>query len=73
MAVQAEYQGRRIAEGVLGTAEADLEQRNCNRITLDTTEPLQRAIRFYEKHGYRRSGKTVDFFGMPLHEYVKDI
>jgi ribosomal protein S18 acetylase RimI-like enzyme len=73
MAVQPEYQGRGIAEGLLGTAEADLAQQNCSRITLDTAEPLQRAIRFYEKHGYRRSVKTVNFFGMPLHEYVKDI
>jgi len=28
-------------------------------------------MRFYEKHGYRRSGKVSDFFGMPLVEYVK--
>jgi hypothetical protein len=38
---------------------------------LDTTEPLQRAMGFYEKHGYRRSGKVSDFFGMPLVEYQK--
>ncbi len=30
-------------------------------------------MRFYESHGYRRSGEVTDFFGMPLHEYVKDL
>jgi ribosomal protein S18 acetylase RimI-like enzyme len=54
-------------------AEAELAARSCQQITLDTTEPLQRAMRFYESHGYQRSGKVTDFFGMPLHEYVKDL
>ena len=44
-----------------------------SRITLDTTEPLQRAVRFYEKHGYVASRRTTDFFGMALHEYVKEL
>jgi len=30
-------------------------------------------MRFYEKHGYRRSGKTRDFFGMPLIEHQKTL
>ena len=73
MAVLPEWLGREIAEKLLRAAETELAQQGCSRITLDTTEPLQRAMRFYEKHGYRRSGKTTDFFGMPLHEYVKDV
>jgi hypothetical protein len=31
------------------------------------------AIRFYERNGYAHSGKVFDFFGMPLHEYVKQL
>ena len=73
MAVLPEWQGRGIAEKLLRTAEAELGAGKCSRITLDTTEPLQRAMRFYERHGYRRSGKVTDFFGMPLHEYVKSL
>ncbi len=72
MAVLPEWLGRGIGEKLLHAAEAELIQEGCSRITLDTTDPLQRATRFYEKHGYRRSGKITDFFGMPLHEYVKD-
>jgi hypothetical protein len=57
----------------LPNAESELQQRKCTRVTLDTTEQLLRAMRFCEKHGYRRSGKTKDFFGMPLIEYQKTL
>ena len=73
MAVLPDCQGGGIAQNLLRAAEKELAARNCRRITLDATEPLQRAMRFYERHGYHRSGKVTDFFGMPLHEYVKDL
>jgi putative acetyltransferase len=73
MAVLPDWQGRGIAERLLQTAESELAARKCARVTLDTTQPLLRAMRFYEKHGYRPSGRITDFFGMPLHEYVKDL
>jgi len=71
MAVLPVWQGASIAAQLLAHAEAELRKQNCTRITLDTTEPLQRAMRFYEKFGFRRSGKITDFFGMPLLEYEK--
>ncbi|HZP23060.1 MAG TPA: GNAT family N-acetyltransferase [Terriglobales bacterium] len=73
MAVLPAWQGQGVAEALLLAAEAELLRRGCARITLDTTEPLERAMRFYEKHGYRRSGKVIDFFAMPLHEFVKQL
>lgn len=73
MAVLPEWHGGGIAEELLQSAEAELAARRCSRITLDTTEPLQRAMRFYEKHGYVASGRTTDFFGMTLREYVKEL
>ena len=42
-------------------------------MTLDTTRPLECAIRFYERCGYRATGVVRDFFGMPLFEYAKDL
>jgi GNAT superfamily N-acetyltransferase len=71
MAVVPECQARGVASQLLAAAEAELLSRNCSRISLNTTEPLQPAVRFYERHGYHRSGKIGDFFGMPLIEYVK--
>jgi ribosomal protein S18 acetylase RimI-like enzyme len=73
MAVRTAWQGRGVADALLKTAESELRYLRCRRITLDTTSPLQRAISFYQKHGYRASGKVSDFFGMPLYEYVKDL
>jgi GNAT superfamily N-acetyltransferase len=71
MAVLPRWQGHGVAEKLLLSAEAELARQGCRRITLDTTAPLRRAIRFYEKHGYRASGRVSNFFGMPLYEYVK--
>jgi GNAT superfamily N-acetyltransferase len=73
MAVRLGWQGTGIAAELLQRAEDELARRGCSRIKLDTTEPLRRAMLFYEKHGYRRSGVTRDFFGMPLLEYVKEL
>jgi len=73
MAVLESWQGREVAHALLLAAEAELLSRKCDRITLDTTAPLLGATRFYRKHGYRRSGKVTDFFGMDLYEFVKQL
>ena len=73
MAVLPEWQGKGVAQRLLETAEAEVQRRGCSRVSLDTTDPLQRAIRFYEKQGYRRTGHVDDFFGMPLHEFTKEL
>jgi len=73
MSVLPEWQGRGIAKELLERAESELKQRGCKRVTLDTTEPLIPAMRFYERNGFRRTGKISDFFGMTLIEYAKEI
>jgi GNAT superfamily N-acetyltransferase len=71
MAVLPNWQGTGVALALLQTAEAELKQNGCGYITLDTTAPLLRAVRFYTKNGYSASGRVTDFFGMPLYEYRK--
>jgi GNAT superfamily N-acetyltransferase len=73
MAVLPEWHGRGVAAQLLTSIEAWLLSCGCKRITLDTTLPLAAAMRFYEKHGYNRSGTIGDFFGMPLIEYEKPL
>ncbi|HEY6943911.1 MAG TPA: GNAT family N-acetyltransferase [Candidatus Acidoferrum sp.] len=73
MAVLPSMRGNGVAAQLLREAEAELRLRCCTRVTLDTTEPLERAMRFYEKNGYRRSRRASDFFGMPLFEYEKSL
>jgi ribosomal protein S18 acetylase RimI-like enzyme len=73
VAVRPDWQGHRIAEQLLARAESDLLVAGCTHITLDVTMPLQRAVRFYEKTGFVATGKTGDFFGMPLREFAKPL
>jgi ribosomal protein S18 acetylase RimI-like enzyme len=73
LAVDPRGHGRGISQQLLDRAESELQAEGCRRVTLDTTQYLQRAIRFYERNGYRRSGAVGDFFGMPLYEYVKHL
>ena len=73
MAVVPDSQGSGIAAALLDAAEKELAAAGCSRVTLGLTEPLARAIGFYQAHGYRPSGRITDFFGMRLHKYVKDL
>lgn len=71
MAVLPAHHGKGVAEELLNRVEARLKEQGAVRITLNTTAPLQRAMRFYERNGYRHTGRTRDFFGMTLLEYEK--
>ena len=73
MAVVPGWQGRGVAESLLLAALTELRARGCTRVSLDTTAPLVRAIRFYEAHGFRPTGRVRDFHGMPLYEYVRPL
>jgi len=73
MAVNPEWHGSGLSTSLLETAEDELSKAGCKTITLDTTGPLKRAIRFYEKNGFRPTGKVGCFFGMPLIEFGKPI
>ena len=66
MAVLLGWQGRGVAARLLRSAESELQDRQCVRVTLHTSEPLKRATRFYLKNGYSPSGRVKDSSGMPL-------
>src|SRR5438874_1247848 len=73
MAVLPACRGKGLAAALLAAIEGWLKDHGGKRVTLNTTLPLQTTIKFYEKNGYRRSGRIADFFGMPLVEYVKEL
>jgi N-acetylglutamate synthase-like GNAT family acetyltransferase len=58
MAVRPEWQGSGVSASLLKKAEEELRKAGCSTITLNTTEPLKRASHFYEKHGFRPTGKV---------------
>jgi ribosomal protein S18 acetylase RimI-like enzyme len=71
MAVRPQWAGSGVAERLLAAVETELRASGCTRVTVDTAEPLLRAMRFYERNGYRRTGRVGDFFGMKVVEYAK--
>ena len=73
MAVDPRFQGRGVAEQLLSVAEARLRDCGCSRVSLETTVPLKRAVRFYCRNGYEPTGAVGDFFGMELFEYAKSL
>jgi GNAT superfamily N-acetyltransferase len=73
MAVRPECQGLGVSQQLLERAEAELAKAGCRTIILNTTEPLKRAVRFYEKNGFRPTGTVRDFFGMPVLQYSKSL
>jgi len=73
MAVLPPWQGTDAAQQLLEQAQSELRQLGCRRITLDTTAPLKRAMRFYERNGFRATDRVTDFFGMKLFEYQKKL
>jgi GNAT superfamily N-acetyltransferase len=73
MAVRPEWHGSGVSACLLKRAEEELRKAGCTRITLNTTEPLKRALRFYEKYGFQPTGRHGSFFGMTLFEYRKPL
>lgn len=58
MSVRPSHRGSGRADRLLAHAEADMRAAGSASVTLDTTAFLHAAIRFYEKHGYRRTGRS---------------
>lgn len=74
MAVAPVARGSRIGERLLERVERFGVETCCRRLSLDTTPFLDRAIRLYERWGFRRIGaETHDLFGTPLFTMVKPL
>lgn len=73
MAVRPQWQGSPAASALLASAERLLRDAGCEVASLDTTQPLARAQRFYERNGFVATGRVQDFFGMPVFEYRKSL
>ena len=70
MAVLPEWKGSGLAAALMSSVEDALRKTSCQRMTLNSVEPLHRAIAFYERRGFRPTGHERDFFGMRLVEYA---
>lgn len=73
MAVVPSARGQRAGELLLRRVEEFALAHGHERLTLTTTPFLSRAIRLYERAGFKRSGRVLDLFGTPLFEMLKDL
>ena len=74
MAVVPAARGRGVGEMLLLRVEEFARERGQRRLTLSTTPFLSRAIRLYERAGFRRGGSApLDLFGTPLLGMVKEL
>jgi GNAT superfamily N-acetyltransferase len=73
MAVLPAWHGKGIAQLLLETAQAEIRAWGCSRVTLNTTQPLERAVQFYRKNGFTATGAVRDSFGMALYEFEKKL
>lgn len=72
MAVHPKWQGKKSpAANLLQTVENDAIKKKCLFLTLDTTAVLKRAANFYKRHSFELTGKTGDFFGSKIYQYIK--
>jgi GNAT superfamily N-acetyltransferase len=70
MAVLPDRKGSGLATALMSAVEEALRSKACTRMTLNSVSPLQRAIAFYQRRGFRPTGNERDFFGMRLVEYA---
>jgi len=73
IAVVPPSQGGGVAIELLDRIEGELIAGGARVVTIHAIAPLARAIRFYERNGYVRSGVVSDFFGMRLYEFRKRV
>ena len=67
MAVLTAVRGHRIGETLLGEIETYARREDVQRLFLSTTPFLDRAIRLYDRIGFRRiDAGRFDLFGTPL-------
>jgi N-acetylglutamate synthase-like GNAT family acetyltransferase len=73
MAILPRFQRVGIGRLLLEKIEGLAREKGCNRIYFECFEPLRNSIEFYEKQGYRRTGKTIPFYGVTFYEMEKEV
>jgi N-acetylglutamate synthase-like GNAT family acetyltransferase len=73
MAVLPDYQGRGLGFLMLKEINKLAKRKKIKTISLDTSKPLKRAIKFYKNFGFTFTGVTRDFFGIQICEMVKKL
>jgi ribosomal protein S18 acetylase RimI-like enzyme len=73
MGVKPEYQKKGVGFALLEEVEADAKRKQCRTISLETYPLLTKAIALYERFGFRRTGRTRDYYGVTIFEMKKEV
>ena len=73
MAVDPRYQNKGIGLQLLQYISDVAKQKNLQQLSLETSKPLEKAIKFYKKFGFKKTGKIRDYFGIEIFEMIKPL
>jgi len=73
MAVDPNYQNKGIGLFILENISNVAEKENIRKISLESFKPLYKAIGFYEKYGFKKTGITKDLCGNEIFEMIKQL
>lgn len=73
MAVLPVVQHMGVGRFMMEKIEALAMQKHVAVISLDTSKPLEQAIRFYQGCGFAFTGVTHDFYGVEIFEMIKKV
>lgn len=73
MAVKPKYQGKGIGMKILEEIDKIARKRGCKTMSLECFYPLKKAISLYEKCGFRKTGRSRDYYGIKIFEMLKEI
>jgi len=72
LAVEPDYQNKGIGLFILENIFKIAKKENIKKISLDSFKPLNKAVNFYEKHGFKKTGITKDLYGNEIFEMLKE-
>jgi ribosomal protein S18 acetylase RimI-like enzyme len=73
MAVNPNFQKKGIGYQILEFISDIARKNNVLKLSLETSRPLKRAIAFYKKYGFVKTGKKRDYFGIEVFELIKEV
>lgn len=72
MVVDPDFQRKGIGRFILENIISFAKKRKIKKFVLESSKPLNNALNFYEKHGFKKTGYTRDFYGIEIFEMIKE-
>ena len=73
MAVDPAFQNNGVGNYLLDEIIKYTITEKIKKISIDTYYPLKDAIHFYQSNGFKKTGKTTDYYGIEVFEMIKEI